>query len=208
MSEPRSQPGSRPAVQRAVAVAVGTAPDLPVELAAAMLSDVVDLVTATPQVAPVLLATAGRLEAARAASWPGTPLVVVADDASLGTLLGAVPADGMVAVAVTAADAPDLPGLLIGKLFRAVSGRVEVACCPAQAQRLVAVAARLPLPPWLLHCDVRLDDPDALARLHAAAPPRGLSVVPGWHRVRSVADTHRLDPGLEGWDATRLALNP
>jgi hypothetical protein len=197
---------SGPGEQRVVAVAVGAPPDLPEDLAAAMLSDVVDLVTSTPQVAPAVLATAARLEAARTASWPGTPLVVVADDASLGTLLSAVPAAGMVAVAVMAADAPDLPALLLGKLFRAVSGRVGVACCPAEPEGLVAVAARLPLPGWLAECDVRLDDSDALPALHAAAPPRGLSVTPGWHRVRSLADAHRLDPGLEGWDATRLAL--
>jgi hypothetical protein len=197
---------SQPGVQRVVAVVAGTPPDLPAELAAAMLSDVVDLVTSTPQVVPAVLAPAARLEAARTASWPGTPLVVVPDDASLGTLLSAVPAAGMVAVAVMAADAPDLPGLLLGKLFRAVSGRVEVACCPAEPEGLVAVAARLPLPDWLLEADVRLDDSDALPALHAAAPPRGLSLTPGWHRVRTVADAKRLDPGLEGWDATRLAL--
>jgi hypothetical protein len=197
---------SQPAAQRVVAVVAGTPPDLPADLAAAMLSDVVDLVTSTPQVAPAVLATAARLEAARTASWPGTPLVVVADTASLGRLLAAVPAAGMLAVAVIAADAPDLPGLLLGKLFRAVSGRVGVACCPAEPEGLVAVAARLPLPDWLLESDVRLDDPDALPALHAAAPPRGLSLTPGWHRVRSIADSHRLDPGLEGWDATRLAL--
>jgi hypothetical protein len=201
-----SRPASRPGVERVVAVAVGEPPDLPEALAAAMLSDVVDLVTSTPQVAPAVLATAARVEAARTASWPGTPLVVVADDASLGTLLAAVPAAGMVAVAVIAADAPDLPGLLLGKLFRAVSGRVAVACCPADPAGLVAVAARLPLPDWLLECDVRLDDSGALPALHAAAPPRALSLAPGWHRVRSIADTNRLDPGLEGWDATRLAL--
>jgi hypothetical protein len=197
---------SQPAAQRVVAVVAGTPPDLPADLAAAMLSDVVDLVTSTPQVAPAVLATAARLEAARTASWPGTPLVVVADNASLGTLLAAVPAAEMVAVAVIAADAPDLPGLLLGKLFRAVSGRVGVACCPADPEGLVAIAARLPLPDWLLESDVRLDDPDALPALHAAAPARGLSLTPGWHRIRSIADSHRLDPGLEGWDATRLAL--
>jgi hypothetical protein len=196
-----------PEVQRVVAVSVGRSAGLPDELAAAMLSDVVDLVTSTPQVAPAVLAPAARLESARVALWPGTPLVEVADGASVGALLAAVPGTGMVAVAVIAADAPDLPGLLLGKLFRAVSGRVDVAVCPADPHGLVAVAATLPLPGWLCGCPVRLDDPDALEVLHAAAPPRGLSLAPGWHRVRTVADAQRLDPGLEGWDATRLALH-
>jgi hypothetical protein len=195
-----------PGVQRVVAVSVGSSPGLPQELAAAMLSDVVDLVSSTPQVAPVVLAPAGRLAVARDALWPGTPLVEVAADASIGGLLAAVPATGMVAVAVVAADAPDLPGLLLGKLFRAVSGRVDAAACPADPHGLVGLAASLPLPGWLVDSQVRLDDADALEALHAAAPRRGLSITPGWHRVRSVADVARLDPGLEGWDATRLAL--
>jgi hypothetical protein len=195
-----------PEVQRAVAVSVGRSPGLPEGLAAAMLSDVVDLVTSTPQIAAVVLTPSARLELAKTALWPGTPLVEVADDASVGALLAAVPATGMVAVAVIVADAPDLPRLLLGKLFRAVSGRVDVAVCPADPHGLVAIAATLPLPTWLLDSSARLDDPDALETLHAAAPPRGLSITPGWHRVRTVADTGRLDPGLEGWDATRLAL--
>jgi hypothetical protein len=196
-----------PDVERVVAVSVGLAPGLPDDLVAAMLSDVVDLVTSTPQVAPAVLATRSRLEIASTALWPGTPLVEVADDASLGAVLAAVPAAGMVAIAVVAADVPDLPGLLLGKLFRAVSGRTGVAACPADPDGLVAVAARLPLPAWLAGCGVRLDDPDACSALHAAAPVRGLTLAPGWHRVRTVADTARLDPGLEGWDATRLALH-
>lgn len=198
---------TRPDVQRIVAVSVGPAPDLSNELVAAMLSDVVDLVASTPQVAPAVLATNGRLVLARDALWPGTPLIEVADDATIGGLLAAVPSGGMVAVAVVAADAPDLPGLLLGKLFRAVSGRTDVAAIPADPDCLVAVAATLPLPGWLRDCEVRLDDPDALSALHAAAPPHELSMAPGWHRVGSVADAGALDPGLEGWDATRLALS-
>jgi hypothetical protein len=198
---------SRPDVARVVAVVAGAAPDLPAELAAAMLSDVVDLVASTPQVGAAVLATKARLADARDALWPGTPLIEVPDTAPVGVLLAAVPSAGMLALAVVAADAPDLPGLLLGKLFRAVSGRAEVAACPTDAGGLVAVAARLPLPGWLLGCRARLDDLDALAQLHAAAPPRAVSLAPGWHRVRSVADTRHLDPGLEGWDATRLALH-
>jgi hypothetical protein len=54
---------------------------------------------------------------------------------------------------------------------------------------------------------VGLDTPDALARLAASAvDPAALSVGPGWHRVRGPADATRLDPGLEGWPATRALL--
>ena len=37
------------------------------------------------------------------------------------------------------------------------------------------------------------------------ATPRGTDVAPAasWHRLRSPEDLGHLDPGLEGWDATR-----
>ncbi len=195
------------ATERVVAVYAGPTSGLPDELADAMLSDVVDLVTETPHVTPAVLATAARRGAARAASWPGTRLVDVSDDPLVGALLAAAADPSAVAVAVVMGDAPDLPGLLLGKLFRAVSGRAQVAVCPAEPDDLVAVAASLPLPSWLVESTVRFDQPDALAALQAAGPPRLVAVVPGWHRIRSPADTARLDPGLEGWDATRLALS-
>jgi hypothetical protein len=196
-----------PGAERVVAVYAGRTAGLPDQLADAMLSDVIDLVTATPHVAPAVLAAAARREAATAASWPGTRLVEVPDDAGIGALLAAAADPGVVAVAVVMGDAPDLPGLLLGKLFRAVSGRPQVAVCPAEPDSVVAVAASLPLPRWLVESTVGFDQPDALAALQAAAPPRLVAVVPGWHRIRSLADTGRLDPGLEGWDATRLALS-
>jgi hypothetical protein len=194
--------------QRVVAVITGPVPGLPEDLVAAMLSDVVDLVATTPQVASAVLATAGQLDVARASLWPGTPVVQVPDRATVRQCLAVVPGSDVVAVALIAADAPDLPGLLLGKLFRSVSGRAEAAVCPADPDGLVAVAARLPLPGWLLGAQVRLGDHDALSALRAVAPPHALSVGPGWHRVRTVSDLGRLDPGLEGWDATRLLVLP
>lgn len=110
------------------------------------------------------------------------------------------------AIAVVAGDAPDLPGLLVGKLFRAL-GSAEVAVCPAAGGGLVAVASRVPVPDWFVRARVGLDTTDAVDRLQAAAPhPRSLGVAPGWHRVRVRADLDRLDPGLDGWDATRTLL--
>ena len=107
--------------------------------------------------------------------------------------------------ALICADAPDLPPLLVGKLFSALTA-ADVAVCPAEDGRLVSLAARLPAAEWLEVIAVDLDDPDALSRLRAAAPPRALVVGAGWHRVHGVADAMRLDPGLEGWEATRAWL--
>ena len=108
----------------------------------------------------------------------------------------------MVAVAY---DAPDLPGLLIGKLFRALS-TADIAVCPAEDGSQVALGVNLPIANWLTDSlDLSLDL--TLAELDQAKPRRhAVAVGPGWHRLRSPADLARLDPGLEGWDATRSIL--
>ena len=72
---------------------------------------------------------------------------------------------------------------------------------------LVALASRLPAPAWLADIAVDLDTPDAVARLRAVAPRRELVVAPAWHRLRTPADLAALDPGLEGWEATRALLS-
>jgi hypothetical protein len=114
-----------------------------------------------------------------------------------------------VAVAVVAADVPDLPTLLLGKLFSALAGPrgAAVAACPAEGGGLVALAANLPLADWLGGLDLRLDDLDSLASLRRTAGRGELSVGPGWRRVRTVADLDHLDVGLEGWEATRSYLS-
>jgi hypothetical protein len=141
--------------------------------------------------------------------WPGTPLLGIEPAApaeETHRALTALAAAGGEAVALFADDVPDLPGLLVGKLFRAL-GSAEVAACPAEGGRLVALACRTPVPGWLTDARVGLDTDDALPRLRAAAPSRrAFAVGPGWRRLRRPADLHRLDQGLEGWDATRALL--
>jgi hypothetical protein len=117
--------------------------------------------------------------------------------------------------AVLAADTPDLPPLLIGKLFRALGAgrRAGVAVCPADGGGLVALASWLPAPGWLAGVvpapgAAELDLGDIAERLRTAAPSRGtVRSGPGWHRMRSPSDARRLDPGLEGWEATRELLS-
>ena len=185
-------------MRRVVAVIAG-ATDAPLNLA--MLEDVVDLVASMQEVDTALIVPLGAPAQVRELVWPGTPIVEVAADATIAEMIGAVPdADE---VALVCPDAPDLPTMLLGKLHSALT-TAEVAACPDDAGGLVAVAARLPVPDWLAGSAVRLDDVDAIARLRAIAPKsRALNVGPGWHRVRSEADLARLDPGLEGWEATR-----
>jgi hypothetical protein len=120
-------------------------------------------------------------------------------------VLAAIATTGADEGAVVCPDAPDLPALLLGKLHSSLTG-AEVAVCPSESGGLVALAARLPVAGWLAGTGVRLDDHDAVAALRAAAPRRSLVIGSGWHRIRTPEDTALLDPGLEGWDATRALL--
>jgi hypothetical protein len=193
---------------RVVAVFARPPASLPTALASAMLEDVVDLVTETPLVDAALAVAEGYDVASQALTWPGTPVLAVSAEATAAEILAAASAPRVLAVAVVAPDVPDLPTLLLGKLFSALAGArgAAVAVCPAEGGGLVALAANLPLVPWLAACQVRLDDADALEALRQAAPLTQLSVGPGWRRVREPADVAGLDAGLEGWDATRAYL--
>ena len=132
-------------------------------------------------------------------TWPGTSVF------SVGTPFDAVAAVGPASsVVLVSHDAPDLPGLLIGKLFRALS-TADASVCPATDGSLVALGVRVPPAPWLTALAPSLDTP--LAELEAAEPRRlAIQLGPGWHRLRSVGDLGVLDPGLDGWESTRALL--
>lgn len=141
-----------------------------------------------------------------------TAYVAAPDDPGLGTWLPAADAtaalcamhddQGATIGAVIAGDAPDLPGLLVGKLFGACED-TYAGVLPASDGRLVGLAARLPLPDWL--DGVTLDQ--GLDWLHARAPFKAVQVGPGWYRLREPTDVARLDPRLDGWYATRALLS-
>jgi len=172
----------------------------PAEFRLAVLEDTYEVVAGLEFVTPVLALT-GDDEDAASITWPGTEVVRAK---GLRDLLDALAGLGADQVAVVAHDAPDLPPLLLGKLFRALGGG-DVAICPAKGGGLVALATRLPAPPWLGEVD--LDTEDAPSRLRAAAGRAGaVRSGPGWHRLRTPGDLARLDPGLEGWDNTRMLL--
>jgi hypothetical protein len=140
--------------------------------------------------------------------WPGTPLVTIEPGDSAAMTLAALAALhelGADEAVIVAADAPDLPGLLVGKLFSALT-TADASICPA-ADGLVALGARLPVAAWVAGAGVGLDTTDAHGRLAGAAPqPSALVVASGWHRLRTPADIGALDYGLEGWEATRALL--
>ncbi|WP_328518667.1 hypothetical protein [Kribbella sp. NBC_00359] len=178
----------------------------------------------------VLNGTEASLQEATALTWPGTPvytaptlyqaltqaatLTSAHTSTAIATPTSATASEAgestsgtgrVAAVVAVAYDAPDLPGLLIGKLFRALS-TADIAVCPAEDGSQVALGVNLPIANWLTDSlDLSLDL--TLAELDHAKPRRhAVAVGPGWHRLRSPADLARLDPGLEGWDATRSIL--
>jgi glycosyltransferase A (GT-A) superfamily protein (DUF2064 family) len=180
-------------------------------LCLAMVEDVYETIAALDLVEPVLALDAAdpARDTLESLTWPGTTLVHLppASDAVSRTrlTLDALVSAGADQVTVIAGDAPDLPGLLIGKLHRAL-GSAEVALLPGSDGFPVALATHAPLPDWLAAGPVAadLDRVDAVEQLRAAAPRRtAVSLGPGWHRVRTPGDLARLDPGLEGWEVTR-----
>lgn len=171
---------------------------------AALAEDVADLLANLAEVECAVAAAPADQELALSVVWPGTPVFTVPAPRPVAALQAAAEA-GYTEGAVIAADAPDLPSLHIGKLFRGL-GSHPVAAAPATGGGLVGLAARLPVPEWLINADPDLGDA-SLARLRAAAPaPRSVAPAPAWHRLRVPTDVHALDPGLEGWEATRALL--
>jgi len=146
----------------------------------------------------------GDPTAAAALLWPGDLAYPWHDSLqSLAELLSDI-ADELV---VVPADVPDLPGLVVAKLFKALR-RADVCCAPQRGSPVgfAAIGLRLPWPSWLPG-DLDLDTTgyETLAR---ASPRRNLLAVgPDWHRMSTPSGVHWLDPGLEGWESTRALLS-
>lgn len=177
------------------------------EFGAALLDDACEVVAALEAVRPaVVVCPPGRLASDDLPVWPGTVVLHLPLAEVVISTLDGLAAVGAEAAVVLVGDAPDLPGMLVGKLFRAL-GRADCAVCPAAGGGLVAVGSQLPVADWLRAAAPDVDDASALAALRAAAPERrNFAVGPGWRRLRTPADLARLDPGLEGWAATRALL--
>jgi hypothetical protein len=159
----------------------------------------VETLVASPAQEPWRSQVAGLL-------WPGTALLGfegVADlFATLAERSASVP--GSVAVLVVG-DVPDLPGLVLAKVFAALEN-APAAAAPALRGGLVALGVRLPAPSWLMAAGIDPDQLDAQDLLRSAAPRRGLRITAPWRRMRAPSDLASLDPGLEGWAATRTLL--
>ncbi|HYJ69930.1 MAG TPA: hypothetical protein VEX15_19930 [Nocardioidaceae bacterium] len=201
---------SPPTRSRAVVVlAVPVADPLPVaDVTRDRLEDVL-IADAVDSVESLTVATVGVL-------CSPSQLAGVAASAGVGTAVwtGAAPtvreaanhaaAAGAEQVVVIASDAPHLPGLLVGKLFRPL-GRVDVTVSPDPRGFAVAIGLRLPVPDWVGEFD--LDQPDVVDALLRRAPRRALvRAITGWRRLREPADFAALHAGVDGADLTRALL--
>ncbi|MEU8092642.1 hypothetical protein [Micromonospora chalcea] len=175
----------------------------------ALAEDVVNLLVTLNEVETAVAVAARDRWLADAVVWPGTPVYEVPEptpNAVFATLAAAGPEAFYDQVAVVAADAPDVPGLTLGKLLRPLTTRpVAVAPVEGGGTGLLGVAARLPVPAWLPALDL---DTTAPAEVRRAAPsPGDVAVTAGWRRMRGPADLAALDPAVEGWEATRALLS-
>jgi hypothetical protein len=169
---------------------------------AALAEDMVDLLAMLNEVDPAIAATAEDRPLADAIAWP-TMRVYDIPERTVNAALEAAAKDGYEQAAVVAADAPDVPGLVLGKLLRPLTTR-PVAVAPAQPDGLLGVASRLPAPDWLPRLDLE-GEPGAVRR--AAPSPQDVAVTATWRRLRGPADLATLDTAVEGWDATRALLS-
>ncbi|MFG3707337.1 hypothetical protein ACGF7U_21785 [Micromonospora sp. NPDC047670] len=177
----------------------------PVDWRTALAEDVVDLFATLNEVETAVAVTPADRWLADAVVWPDTAVHEV-PEATPNAVFTALAETGHDQVAVVAGDAPDVPGLTIGKLLRPLTTR-PVAVAPVEGGEpgLLGVAARLPVPAWLPALDLDTARP---ADLRAAAPrPGDLAVTPAWRRLRGPADLAFLDPAVEGWETTRALLS-
>lgn len=170
---------------------------------AALAEDVVDLLARLAQAEPAIAATAEDLALAREIAWPGMAIYEVRT-ATVLPVLEAAQRDGFDQAAVLAADAADVPGMVLGKLLRPLSSKPVAVAPTGQESGLLAVATTLPVPAWLT--DIDLDTATPMTVRRTAPQPSLVESTADWRRLRGPHDLATLDPALEGWETTRALL--
>jgi hypothetical protein len=169
----------------------------------ALAEDVVDLLARLAQAEPAIATTAVDRALADEIAWPGMRIYEV-PTATVLPVLRAATADGFDQAAVIAADAADVPGMILGKLLRPLEKKAVAVAPGGPGGGLLGVATHLPAPEWLADHDLDTATPMSVRR--TAPQPSAVESTPDWRRLRGPADLATLDPALEGWDATRALL--
>jgi len=171
----------------------------------ALAEDLLDVLATMAEVEAAVAVPPGGVDLVRRVGWPGLSAYEL-PALDVVSILTAAAADGYDQAAVLAPDIPDLPGMIIAKLLRPLSSRPVAVAAADGGPGLLGLSAVLPAPAWLPALTLDELTPQHLRRL----APAQTDVAPAaaWHRLRSPADLGRLDPRLEGWDATRALLSP
>ncbi|WP_250002999.1 hypothetical protein [Actinoplanes sp. M2I2] len=170
---------------------------------AALAEDVVDLLARLAQAEAAVAATPDDVPLAREIAWPGMRIYEV-PTATYRPVLTAATEDGFDQAAVIAADAPDVPGMILGKLLRPLENKAVAVAPGGPGNGLFGLATALPAPDWLVDHD--LDTASAQILRKNAPRPGDVSSTPEWRRLRGAAELASLDPALEGWENTRALL--
>lgn len=170
---------------------------------AALAEDVVDLLAKLAQAEAAIATTPADRALAEEIAWPGTRIYEIPEPTVLPVLCAAA-ADGFDQAAVIAADAPDVPGMTLGKLLAPLDGKPVAVAPGGPGGGLFGVATGLPAPAWLVDHD--LDTGSAQLLRRTAPAPGEVTSTPQWRRLRGPADLATLDPALEGWENTRALL--
>src|SRR6185436_2780860 len=149
------------------------------------------------QAEAAIAAVPGDRKLAEEIAWPGMRIYEVATPTYLPVLKAAA-ADGFDQAAVIAADAPDVPGMILGKLLRPLESKTVAVAPGGPGGGLFGVATSLPAPDWLADHD--LDTASAQLLRRPAPTPGEVTSTPPWRRLRGPADLATLDVALEGWD--------
>jgi len=169
----------------------------------ALAEDVVDLLARLAQAEPAIATTPDDRRLAEEIAWPGMRIYEVATPTYLPVLTAAA-ADGFDQAAVIAADAPDVPGMILGKLLAPLESKPVAVAPGGPGGGLLGLAAVLPAPEWLVDHD--LDTASAQLVRRTAGQPGDVTSTPPWRRLRGPAELSSLDPALEGWENTRALL--
>ncbi|WP_328462128.1 hypothetical protein OHA21_34410 [Actinoplanes sp. NBC_00393] len=169
----------------------------------AMAEDVVDLLARLAQAEAAIAAVPADRELAEEIAWPGTRIYEIPAPTVL-PVLAAAAEDGFDQAAVIAADAPDVPGMTLGKLLRPLDSKAVAVAPGGPGGGLFGVATGLPAPGWLVDHD--LDSASAQLLRKTAPVPGDVTSTPHWRRLRGPAELATLDVALEGWENTRALL--
>jgi 2-phospho-L-lactate guanylyltransferase (CobY/MobA/RfbA family) len=170
---------------------------------AALAEDVVDLLARLSAASAAVACVAADRELAESIAWPGMAVWEVAS-ATIRPVFEAAALEGFDQAAIVASDAPDVPGMVLGKLLQPLESKAVAVAPGGPSGGALGVAARLPLASWV--GDVSLDDATAQVLRRGAPSPGDVATTAAWRRLRGAAELASLDMGLEGWDNTRVLL--